>query len=72
MEGVQHAVADEPVRAGRVELGVGAVAIERAVEFARQFAGRFQERRITFHRDRRQIGSGRLGLHLVEHRTLPP
>ena len=31
MEGVQHAVADEPVRARRVELRVGAVAIKRAV-----------------------------------------
>ena len=72
MEGVQHAVADEPVRAGRLELRVGAVAIERAVELARQFARDFQERRVAFHRDRRQIGPGRLGRHLVEHRTLPP
>ena len=38
MKGVQHAVADEPVRAGRLELRVGAVAIKRAVEFARQLA----------------------------------
>ena len=71
MEGVQHAVADEPVRAGGFELRVGAVAIERAVEFARQFAGHLEMRRVAFHRDRRQIGSGRLGLHLVEHLTFP-
>ncbi len=72
MEGVQHAVADEPVRAGGVELRVGAVAIERAVELARQFAGHLEMRRVAFHRDRRQIGPGRLGLHLVEHLTFPP
>ncbi len=54
MEGVQHAVADEPVRARRLELRVGAVAIERAVEFARQFADHFQERRVGFEGDRRR------------------
>ena len=68
MEGVQHAVADEPVRARRIELRVGAVAIERAVELARQFAGHLEKRRVAFHRDRRQIGPRRLGRHLVEHR----
>ena len=56
MEGVQHAVADEPVRAGRIELRIGAVAIERAVEFARQLAGHFQERGIAFERDRCEVG----------------
>ncbi len=71
MEGVQHAVAHEPVCARRVELRVGAVAIERAVELARQLAGHLEMRRVAFHRDRRQIGSGRLGLHLVEHLTFP-
>src|SRR5260370_314590 len=35
MEGVQHAVADEPVRARRVELRIGAIAVERALELAR-------------------------------------
>ncbi len=38
MKRVQHAVADEPVRAGRLELRVGTIAIERAVELARQLA----------------------------------
>jgi len=42
MEGVQHAVADEPVRARGVELRIGAVAIERAVELAWQFADDFE------------------------------
>ena len=53
MEGVQHAVADEPVRARRLELRIGAVAIERAVEFARQFALHLQKRRVAFKRNRR-------------------
>ena len=48
MERVQHAVADEPVRAGRVELGVGTVTIERAVELARQVAGHFQKWCVAF------------------------
>lgn len=43
---MQHAVADEPVRAGRVELRIGAVAIERAVQLARQFTDDFQEGRV--------------------------
>ena len=60
VEGVQHAVADEPVRARRLELWVGAVAIERAVEPARQLAGYFEVRRVAFHRDRRQIGPRRV------------
>ena len=60
MEGVQHAVADEPVGARRLELRVGTVAVERAVEFARQFAGDLQMRRVAFHRDRRQIGPRRI------------
>jgi hypothetical protein len=36
MEGVQHAVTDEPVRTGHLELRVGAIAIERAVELTQQ------------------------------------
>ena len=71
MEGVQHAVADEPVRAGRVELRIGAVAIERAVELARQFADDLQKRRVAFHRDRRQIGPGRFGRHLPQASVAP-
>ena len=63
VKGVQHAVADEPVRAGHVELRVGAVAIQRAVELARQFAGDFQNRRVTLHRDRPAVAhSARIGL----------
>jgi hypothetical protein len=71
MEGVQHAVADEPVRARRLELRVGAVAIKRAIEFARQFPDDLEKRRVAFHRNRRQIGPGRLGHHLLLHRLLP-
>ena len=56
MEGVQHAVADEPVRARRLELRVRAIAIERAVELAWQFPFDPEERRIGFHRDWREIG----------------
>ena len=67
-EGVQHAVADEPVRAGRFELRIGTVAVERAVELARQFADDLQKRRIAFHRNRPQIGPGRLGRHCLKHR----
>src|SRR3954463_14174150 len=72
MEGVQHAVADEPVCARGVELRVGAIAIERTVELARQFAGHLEMRRVAFHRDRGQIGPGHLGLHLVKHLRFPP
>ncbi len=57
MEGVQHAVADEPVRAGRLELRVGAIAIERAMQLARQFALDLEERRIGLHRYRREIAA---------------
>src|ERR1700692_919883 len=71
MEGVEHAVADEPVRSGRVELRVGAVAIERAVELARQFASDFQKGRVAFHRNRRLIGNGWAGGCLLLHRGLP-
>src|SRR5580700_10052448 len=71
VERMQHAVADEPVRARRLELRIGPVAIERAVEFARQFADDFQKRRVAFHRNRRQIGSLRVGRHLLRHRLLP-
>src|SRR6267142_2104957 len=60
MEGVQHAVADEPVCARRLELRIGAIAIERAIELARQPACDLEMRRIAFHRNRRQIGPGRL------------
>jgi hypothetical protein len=66
VEGVQHAVADEPVRAGRFELWVGAVAIERAVQFPRQFADDLEERRIGLERDRRDIVAA-LGGGVVLH-----
>ncbi len=67
-EGVDHAVAAEPVvlRAGRHELRVGAVAIQRARERARQLAD-----------DRQRIGvrlgpDGRvIALHDVRHGTSP-
>jgi len=39
---------DEPVRARRLELRIGAVAIERAVEFARQFTSHLEMRRVAF------------------------
>lgn len=55
VKGVQHAVADEPVRAGRVELRIGAVAIERAVQFARQFTDDFQEGRVGLERNRTEV-----------------
>ena len=71
MEGVQHAVADEPVRAGRLELRIGAVAIERAVEFARQLAHDLQKRRVAFHRNRRQIGAGPPGSSLAAASVAP-
>src|SRR6202043_1179810 len=45
MKGVQHAVADEPVRARRVELRIGAVMQERTVSLARQFADTLEKRR---------------------------
>src|SRR6266403_3222899 len=48
MEGVQHAVADEPVRARRLELRLGTVAVKRAVEFARQFAHDLEMWRVAF------------------------
>ena len=70
MEGMQHAVADEPVRAGRVELRIGAVAIERAVEFARQLAHDLQKRRVGFKRNRRAVGWLGSGGWL-RHRWLP-
>lgn len=62
VESVQHAVADEPVRAGYVELWIGTVAIERPVQFARQLADDLQERRVGLERDGRAIGR-----HLAEH-----
>src|ERR1700676_2262470 len=71
MEGVQHAVADEPVRAPRLALTIGAVAIKRAVEFAGQFAHDLQKRCVAFHWYRRQIGPGRSGRRLLLHRSLP-
>ena len=52
---MQHAVADEPVCAGRVELRIGAVAIERAVQLARQFADDLEEGRVGLERNRRDI-----------------
>ncbi|MGY3468589.1 Co/Zn/Cd efflux system component [Bradyrhizobium sp. LM6.11] len=52
---MQHAVADEPVRAGRVELGIGAVAIERAVQLARQFADDLEERCVGLEWNRREV-----------------
>ena len=70
MEGVQHAVADEPVCARRLELRIGTVAIERAVEFARQFAHDLEMWRVAFKRNRRQIGPGRCCYHFLLHRSL--
>ena len=55
MKGVEHAVADEPVGAGHIELRVRTVAIERTVQLARQLAFDFQERRVALHRDRREV-----------------
>ena len=69
MKGVQHAVADEPVRAGRVELRIGTVAVERAVELARQLARYFQEGGVAFHRDRAAIGPFGTDRLLLLHRT---
>ncbi len=60
MKRMQHPVADEPVRAG-VELWVGPVAIQRAVQLPRQRADDLQERRVALHRDRRQIVQRALG-----------
>ena len=71
MEGVQHAVADEPMRARRFELRIGTVAVERAVQFARQFAFDLEMRRVAFHRNRRSIGDSRLSRHVLLHRSLP-
>src|SRR5712671_5128195 len=71
MEGVQHAVADEPVRPRRLELRIGTVAIERAVELARQFAHDLEMWRVALKRDRRQIGLRRPGYHFLLHRSLP-
>src|ERR1700744_6570830 len=71
MESVQHPVADKPVRARRFELRIGAVAIERAVELARQFADDLQKRRVTFHRDRGLIGYGRARGCLLLHSIAP-
>ena len=71
MEGVQHAVADKPVRARRIELRIGAVAIERAVELAGQFAHDLEKRRVAFHRYRRAIDRGRFCRRLLLHRSLP-
>ena len=71
MEGVQHAVADEPVRSRRLKLRIRAVAVKRAIEFAGQFPHDFKKRRVAFHRNRRQIGPGRYGRHFLLHRFLP-
>src|SRR5579871_6147866 len=68
MKGVQHAVADEPVRARRIELRVGPVAVKPAIEFARQFARYFQVRRIGLERNRRDVGSLRSARHVLLHR----
>jgi hypothetical protein len=71
MEGVQHAVTDEPVCARCVELRVGAVAIQRAVELARQLSHHLQKRRVAFKRNRRPIGRGRVGRCLLLHQPAP-
>src|SRR5882724_5746123 len=71
MEGVQHAVPDKPMRAGRVELRIGAVAIERAVELARQRPGHLQGRRVAFEGDRREIAPRGSCRRLLLHGTLP-
>jgi hypothetical protein len=67
MKGVQHAVADEPVRARHLELRIGAVAIERAIEVARQLALNFQEWRIALKRNRCPVGPRRVGRHSLLH-----
>jgi hypothetical protein len=55
---MQHAVAREPVIGpARCELGVGAVAIEPAIEFARHLAGDRQIGRIALHVQRRVIAA---------------
>jgi hypothetical protein len=71
VKGVQHTVADEPVRVGHIELRIGAVAIERAVQLARQFADDFEERRVGLERDRRAICRG-LGEGLLLHGYVLP
>ncbi|MHC2377698.1 hypothetical protein ACVIU7_006939 [Bradyrhizobium liaoningense] len=57
MEDVQHAVAHEPVRAGRFELRIGPVAVERAVQLARQFADDLEDGRVGLERDRCDIAA---------------
>src|SRR6185437_6508738 len=70
MKGVQHAVADKPVRAGRIELRIGAVAVEHPAQLAWQLARDFQEWSIAFHRDRRPVGPVGTDRALLLHRTL--
>src|SRR6185437_12152372 len=67
MERMQHAVADKPMRVRRVELRVRTVAVEGAVQFARQFAGHFEERRIAFERDRRDVAARRTACGWLLH-----
>ena len=55
MKGVQHAVADEPVRARHLDLRIGPVAIQRPIQLARQFADDLEERRVCLERNRRDI-----------------
>ncbi|GEC43889.1 hypothetical protein BJA01nite_15310 [Bradyrhizobium japonicum] len=52
---MQHAVADEPVRTGRIELRIGTVAIEHAIQIARQFPDDFEEWRIGFEWNRTEV-----------------
>ncbi len=66
VEGVQHAVADEPVRTRRIELRIGTVAIEHAIQIARQFPDDFEEWRIGFEWNRTEVVAA-LGDGVVLH-----
>src|SRR4051812_15753120 len=70
MEGVQHAIADKPVRAGGFELRIGPVAVQRAVQLARQFALDLEKRRVAFERNRREVGSNWLA-GVLQHWLAP-
>src|ERR1700729_257434 len=65
-EGVQHAVPDEPMRAGRFELRVWPVAVETAVELAGQFAAHGQRIGVAFHRNRPEV-SGKFAIVGLRH-----
>lgn len=54
-EGVHHAISGEPVvMASRGELGIGAIAIERAVQPLRDFARYRKIARVAFDKNRRE------------------